>query len=116
MSHARKAVMAAIAALALGGTMVAASSAPAEAHNYYWSGTVSAKEARKLFKETFKQRCLTEHEVTHIVHGDGWWEDADEDGDFAMNFPGTTKSHIGQLSVWFAGNCVDKISAVKQEA
>ena len=70
MSITRRTITAAVAALALGGSMVA-STPPADAHNYTKSGTASAKEARKLFKETFKQRCLTVHEARHIVHGSG---------------------------------------------
>ena len=70
MSVPRKAVIAAVAALALGGSLVG-STAPADAHNYRSAGTVSAKEANKLFKEVFKQKCLTVHEARHIAHGNG---------------------------------------------
>ena len=120
MSHARKAVMAAIAALALGGTMVAASSAPAEAHNYYWSGTVSAKEARKLFKETFKQKCLTVHEARHIAHGSGELSDTYSDEDYSyryLTFHGTKKSriHLVELTVDADGRmCVNSVTAYKR--
>ena len=90
MSVTRKAVMAAVAALALTGSMIA-SPAPADAHTYTKEGTVSAKEAGKLFKQTFKQRCLTVYEAQHIVHGSGvenWYDD----DDLTLVFSGTRKS------------------------
>ena len=96
MSVTRKAVMAAVAALALSGSMIA-SPAPADAHTYSREGTASAKEAGKLFKQAFKQRCLTVHEAQHIVHGSGveeWW---DEGG--TLTFAGTSKSGIASVDL-----------------
>lgn len=114
MSHTRKAIIAAIAALALGGSMVA-STAPAEAHTYSKEGTVSAKEANKLFKQAFKQRCLTVHEAQHIAHGSGY-ENWGEDDDQVLIFDGTRKSHISQvvLSIDEGSGCVTAVTADKR--
>ena len=108
MSITRKAVIAAVAALALGGSMVA-STAPADAHDYSREGTVSAKEANKLFKEAFKQKCLTVHEARHIVHGSGELS-SDE---ALLTFYGTKKSHIDYVSLDVNENCIFAYSAVK---
>ena len=81
MSVPRKAVIAAVAALTLGGSLVG-STAPADAHDYSTEGTVSAKEANKLFKQAFKQKCLTVHEARHIAHASGEEEgEWDDEGD-----------------------------------
>ena len=74
-----------------------ASTAPADAHDYTKEGTVSAKEANKLFKQAFKQRCLTVHEARHIVHGSGlrsWTRTATCPG-----LHGTRKSHIYRSNI-----------------
>ena len=96
-----------------------ASTAPADAHTYAKVGTASAKEARKLFKETFKQKCLTVHEARHIVHGSGTLtEPYENEGDpyKDLYFEGTKKSHILQivLSVDVETGCVFDISALKR--
>jgi len=113
MSHTRKAVIAAIAALALSGSMVA-STAPAEAHEYSKEGTVSAKEANKLFKQAFKQRCLTVHEAQHIVHGSGVLN-LDENDELTVVFTGTRKSHIDsvELSTDDGTGCTTAVTAYK---
>ena len=113
MSHTRTAVIAAIAALALGGSMVA-SAAPAEAHEYSKEGTVSAKEASKLFKQAFKQRCLTVHEAQHIVHGSGALN-PDENDELTVVFTGTRKSHIDfvELSTDDGTGCTTTVTASK---
>ena len=113
MSVTRKAVMAAVAALALTGSMVA-SPAPADAHTYTKEGTVSAKEANKLFKQAFKQRCLTVHEAQHIAHGSGY-ESWGEDDDLTLIFQGTKKSHISSvdLSIDEETGCVTVVTAYK---
>lgn len=103
MSITRRTVIAGVAALALGGTMVA-STAPADAHTYKTEGTASAKEARKLFKETFKQKCLTVHEARHIVHGSGnlsedTYADGEVDSYRVLYFRGTKKSHIARIDL-----------------
>ena len=109
--------MAAVAALALSGSMVA-STAPADAHTYTKEGTVSAKEANKLFKEAFKQRCLTVHEARHIAHGSGQLSDGtyggEDDPHRYLTFYGTKKSHIAivELTVEVDGKmCVLGVSA-----
>ena len=114
MSHTRQAVIAAIAALALSGSMVA-STAPAEAHDYSKEGTVSAKEANKLFKQAFKQRCLTVHEAQHIAHGSGY-EAWYEGGDQVLAFDGTKKSHISTVYITINDEtgCVTKVAADKR--
>ena len=113
MSHTRKAVVAAVAALALGGSMVA-STAPAEAHTYTSEGSVTAKEANKLFKQAFKQRCLTVHEAQHIVHGSGV-ENLDENDETTLVFFGTRKSHIDvvELSIDDGTGCTTAVTAYK---
>ena len=113
MSHTRKAVVAAVAALALGGSMIA-SAAPAEAHAYTKEGTVSAKEANKLFKQAFKQRCLTVHEAQHIVHGSGV-ENLDENDETTLVFTGSRKSHIDvvELSIDDGTGCTTAVTAYK---
>jgi hypothetical protein len=117
MAVTRKTVIAAIAAVALGGSMVG-STAPAQAHTYKKEGTVSAKEANKLFKEAFKQKCLTLHEARHIVHGHGGENsDYDDEGNVAMTtlyFDGTKKSHIDTVYVEFAGGCATGVYAYKR--
>jgi len=114
MSHTRTAVLAAIAALALGGSTVAAT-IPAHAHTYTKEGTVSAKEAGKLFKQAFKQRCLTMHEAQHIARGSGYenWNEYDE---VVLVFDGTKKSHISQiqLSISESSGCVTDVTAYKR--
>ena len=113
MSHTRKAVVAAVAALALGGSMIA-SAAPAEAHAYAKEGAVSAKEANKLFKQAFKQRCLTVHEAQHIVHGSGV-ENLDENDETTLVFTGSRKSHIDvvELSIDDGTGCTTAVTAYK---
>ena len=113
MSHTRKAVIAAIAALALSGSTIA-STAPAEAHEYSKEGTVSAKEAGKLFKQAFKQRCLTVHEAQHIVHGSGVLNYDDND-ELTVVFTGTGKSHIESvdLSIDDGTGCTITVTAYK---
>jgi len=119
MSTTRTTVIAAIAALALSGTMVT-STAPADAHTYTNDGTVSAKEARKLFKETFKQKCLTVHEARHIAHGSGELSDTYSDEDYSyryLTFHGTKKSriHLLELTVDADGKmCVNSVTAYKR--
>jgi hypothetical protein len=108
MSITRRAIIAAVAALALGGSMVG-STAPADAHDYSREGTVSAKEANKLFKEVFKQKCLTVHEARHIVHGSGVWSWEES----LLAFHGTKKSHIVYVSLDVSENCIVTYSAVK---
>ena len=112
MSITRRTVIATIAALALAGTMVTSTAVPADAHTYTKVGTISAKEARKLFQETFKQRCLTTHEARHIAHGSGEWEEGYDESSY-LTFQGTRKSHIGQLTLSFVGSCVEEIYAYK---
>jgi uncharacterized FlgJ-related protein len=114
MSHSRKAVIAAVAALALSGSMVA-STAPAEAHTYTKEGSVSAKEANKLFKQAFKQRCLTVYEAQHIAHGSGY-ESWDESDSLVLVFNGTRKSHISEvdLSIDESTGCVTAVTAYKR--
>ena len=114
MSHARKAVIAAVAALALGSSMVA-SVAPADAHTYAKEGTVSAKEASKLFKQAFKQKCLTVHEVRHIAHGSGQ-EQLESEGDNveSLYYQGTLKSHIYALRAGFEGGCATSVEGYKR--
>ena len=90
-----------------------ASTAPADAHNYTKAGTVSAKEAAKLFKETFRQRCLTVHEARHIVHGSGYLND-NEPGIQDLSFVGTKKSHIDSIELIIEGRCVTSIYANKR--
>ena len=114
MSITRRTITAAVAALALGGSMVA-STPPADAHNYTKSGTVSAKEAGKLFKETFKQRCLTVHEARHIVHGSGELND-NEPGIQDLTFVGTKKSHIESIELIIEGRCVTRFHATSQHS
>jgi hypothetical protein len=113
MSRTRKAIMAAVAALALGGSM-ATSAATAEAHDYTTEGTVSAKEANKLFKQAFKQRCLTVHEAQHIVHGSGV-ENLDYNDELTLVFTGTRKSHIVyvELSIDDGTGCTTAVTAYK---
>ena len=113
MSVPRKAVIAAVAALALGGSMVG-SAAPADAHNYSSDGTVTAKEANKLFKETFKQKCLTVHEARHIVHGNGYAETYGEEGVMTLDFGGTYKSHLEAIYVTFVDGCARDVVASKR--
>ena len=120
MTIARRSVIAAVTALALGGTMIA-STAPADAHTYRSEGTVSAKEARKLFKETLRQKCLTVHEARHIVHGSGQLSEGtyggDDDPHRYLTFYGTKKSHIAivELTVEVDGKmCVLGMSAYKR--
>jgi hypothetical protein len=112
MSVTRKAVMAAVAALALTGSMVA-SPAPADAHTYTKEGTVSAKEAGKLFKQAFKQRCLTAHEAQHIVHGAGsenWYDDET----LTLVFAGTSKSGIASVDLTIDDDgCTSVVTAYK---
>jgi len=112
MSVTRKAVMAAVAALALSGSMIFAP-APADAHTYTKEGTVSAKEAGKLFKQAFKQRCLTVYEAQHIVHGSGY-ENWGDDGDLTLVFSGTRKSGIDSVALSIDGNgCTGVVTAYK---
>jgi hypothetical protein len=111
MSITRRTIIATVAALAMGGTMVA-STPPADAHTYSKAGTVSAKEANKLFKETFKQRCLTVHEARHIAHGSG--ELSVYDDEASLIFEGTKKSHIDYIQLSIPdGGCADVIYVVK---
>ena len=114
MSVTRKAVMAAVAALALSGSMIV-SPAPADAHTYTKEGTVSAKEAGKLFKQAFKQRCLTVHEAQHIAHGSGVENWYDDDGDdLTLVFAGTRKSGIDTVALSIDGNgCTGVVTAYK---
>jgi hypothetical protein len=117
MSVTRRAVIAIVAALTLGGSMVG-STAPAGAHNYSTEGTVTAKEANKLFKQAFKQRCLTVHEARHIVHGSGK-EDSYYDEDDGMtvtmlDFEGTKKSHFLWVYVVFEDGCAVRVEAGKR--
>ena len=115
MSITRKAVIAAVAALALGGSMVA-STAPADAHDYTKEGSVSAKEANKLFKQAFKQKCLTMHEAQHIAHGRGdeeSWSDSEGTPVGKLYYLGTKKSHIYSLRVEFEHGCAIDVSAYK---
>ena len=114
MSVTRKAVMAAVAALALSGSMIV-SPAPADAHTYTKEGTVSAKEAGKLFKQAFKQRCLTVHEAQHIAHGSGVENWSDDDGDdLTLVFAGTRKSGIDSVALSIDGNgCTGVVTAYK---
>ena len=114
MSVPRKAVIAAIAALALGGSMVA-SAAPADAHTYSKEGTVSAKEANKLFKQAFRQKCLTVHEVRHIAHGSGQ-EQLESEGDNveSLYYHGTRKSHIYSVRVEFEAGCAISVEGYKR--
>lgn len=96
-----------------------ASTAPAEAHTYAKVGTAYATEARKLFKETFKQKCLTVHEARHIVHGSGTLAGPYEnEGDPYRDLyvAGTKKSHVSliRLSVDLDTGCAFEISAVKR--
>lgn len=111
MSITRRTIIATVAALAMGGTMVA-STPPADAHTYSKAGTVSAREANKLFKETFKQRCLTVHEARHIVHGSGYLN-PNEPGFQDLTFVGTKKSHIESIELIIEGRCVTRFYAVK---
>ncbi|HEY5783835.1 MAG TPA: hypothetical protein VIT65_03570 [Microlunatus sp.] len=112
MSVTRKAVIGAIAALTLSGSMVA-STAPADAHTYTKEGTVSAKEANKLFKQAFKQRCLTVHEARHIAHGSGY-ENWDDDDHLTLVFTGTTKSRIDSVALSIADDgCTTIVTAYK---
>ena len=117
MSVPRKAVIAAVAALTLGGSLVG-STAPADAHNYSSSGTVSAKEANKLFKEAFKQKCLTMHEARHIAHGNGYeLDDYDDEGELTtttLSFDGTKKSHFDTIYLTFADGCASAVTAYKR--
>ena len=111
MSVTRKAVMAAVAALALSGSMIV-SQAPADAHTYTKEGTVSAKEAGKLFKQAFKQRCLTVYEAQHIVHGSGYEDWSDDD--LTLVFSGTRKSGIDSVALSIDGNgCTGVVTAYK---
>ena len=100
MSVTRKAVVAAVAALALGGSMVG-STVPADAHRYTKEGSVSAKEANKLFKQAIKQKCLTLHEARHIVRGSGNLSD----DEWNLVFYGTKKSHIVEVVLDKRGRC-----------
>ena len=117
MSVPRKAVITAVAVLTLGGSLVG-STAPADAHDYSREGTVSAKEANKLFKQAFKQKCLTVHEAQHIAHGsgeeEGEWDD--ESGVYVttLAFDGTRKSHIESVYVGFEDGCATSVNAYKR--
>ena len=114
MSVTRKAVIAAVAALALGGNMVA-STAPADAHSYAKEGSVSAKEANKLFKQAFKQKCLTVHEAQPIAHGNGQVHWASEGDDVeSLYFPGTRKSHLYSVRIGFGDGCVTSVEGYKR--
>ena len=117
MSITRKAVIAAVAALALGGSMVG-STAPADAHNYNSAGTVTAKEANKLFKEVFKQKCLTVHEARHIAHGNGVLEIYGEGAEGAimsyLTFDGTKKSHFLSIHLSFEDRCAYLVDAYRR--
>ena len=115
MSHSRKAVIAAVAALALGGSIVA-STAPAGAHDYSKEGTLSAKEASKLFKETFKQKCLTVHEALHIAHGSGRMEGYYPGENPVLTFVGTKNSNISSIDLIMTTDerCVSFIDAYKR--
>ena len=86
----------------------------AEAHTYTKEGTVSAKEANKLFKQAFKQRCLTVHEAQHIVHGSGV-ENLDYNDELTLVFTGTRKSHIAsvELSIDDGTGCTTAVTAYK---
>ena len=117
MSVTRKAVIAAVAALTIGGSMVS-STAPADAHDYSTEGTVSAKEANKLFKQAFKQKCLTVHEAQHIAHGsgegEGYWDDDSGVYVTTLDFDGTRKSHLYSVSVVFEDRCATSVYAYKR--
>ena len=102
MSVTRKAVMAAVAALALSGSMIV-SPAPADAHTYTKEGTVSAKEAGKLFKQAFKQRCLTVYEAQHIAHGSGRMEGYYPGENPVLTFVGTKNSNISSKFCYLPG-------------
>jgi hypothetical protein len=119
MSITRRSIVAAAAVLVLGGSVVG-TTATATAHTYTREGSASAKEAGKLFKEAFKQRCLTVHEARHIVHGSGQLSEdtyGGEDSNYRiLNFVGTKKSHIGRidLSVDADTGCVTDLTAFKR--
>jgi hypothetical protein len=116
MSVTRTTVVAAVAALALGGSVVA-STATADAHTYGKVGSVTAKEAGKLFKETFKQRCLTMHEAQHIARGSGELTEGDPEYDdytSELSFDGTKKSHIYYVVLTFEDDCATSITARKR--
>jgi hypothetical protein len=111
MSVTRKAVLAAAAALALSASMIAAPT-PADAHTYTKEGTVSAKEAGKLFKQACKQRCLTVHEAQHIVHGSGYENWSDDD--LTLVFSGTRGSGIASVDLSIDGDgCTSVVTAYK---
>jgi hypothetical protein len=93
--------------------------APADAHEYSRAGTVSAKEANKLFKQTFKQKCLTVHEARHIAHGSGDEIDDiyDDEGEVSMTtirFDGTKKSHFDSVYAVFEDGCASAVCAYKR--
>ena len=95
-----------------------ASTAPADAHGYSTEGTVSAKEANKLFKQAFKQKCLTVHEARHIARGSGeednYYDDEEGVSVTTLTFDGTWKSRISSLSVVFHDGCATYVSAYKR--
>ena len=74
----------------------------------------SLKEANKLFKQAFKQRCLTVHEAQHIVHGRGV-ENLDENDETTLVFTGSRKSHIDvvELSIDDGTGCTTAVTAYK---
>ena len=87
-----------------------ASTAPADAHGYSKEGTVSAKEANKLFKQAIKQKCLTVHEARHIAHGNGeliedWGAGDEPTGQYDLVFVGTRKSRIHNVSLSIDNGC-----------
>ena len=95
-----------------------ASTAPADAHGYSREGTVSAKEANKLFKQAFKQTCLTVHEARHIAHGSGeeqnYYDEEEGVSVTTLDWDGTSKSRISTLSVVFHDGCATSVDAYKR--
>ena len=103
-----------------------ASAAPADAHTYKKVGTASAKEANKLFKEAFKQKCLTIREAQHLAHGKGeqWsnWESEEDVIRTTLSFNGTKKSKIEWIQVSFldkpgdhsGASCAIEVDAYKR--